>query len=173
MDYNKIAKHYDNWYEWYFFSKEDEEVARMIWLQVWTILDIWCWTWLWIEITKADSKHYFWLDVSNKILEIAKKKNPEYKFFNWKVTDVIFDSKYDVAIALYWVMNYLTNEEIEKIIENAYSFFFMDYIDWYHPVCYPNNEYPKRQFDTEIFKKYFIWKFNNYNIYGNKWNKTK
>ena len=171
MDYNKIAEHYDNGYEWYFFSKEDEEVSRMIWLQVWTVLDMGCGTWLWVEITKADSRHYFWLDVSEKIIDIAKRKNPEYEFFNWKVTDLVFRKKYDIAIALYWVMNYMTNEEIEVAIQNANSFFFMDYCDWYHPVCYPNNEYPERKFTPDHFKKYFRGKFNNYNIYTNvnKW----
>lgn len=165
MDYDKIAEHYDNWYEWYFFTKEDEKVAEMINYTSGLVFDIGCWTGLWKEILKTDT--YVWLDISKELIKIAVKKNPNAHFINSSILDVTVWVKAQLSIALYGVMNYLTNEEIEKIIESSEEFFLMDYIDWYHPVCYPNNEFPERKFDTEKFAKYFVWKFNNYNIYTN------
>lgn len=171
MDYNKISSHYDNWYEWYFFTKEDEEITKMINYKIWSILDVWCWTWLWIKITWVKSNNYLWLDISDKLLEIALKKNRNYLFLNQNILDTTLDVKVNLTIALYWVMNYLTNEEIDKIIESSDYFFLMDYKDWYHPVCYPNNEFPKRKFDKLKYTKYLVKPFNNYYIYTNvnKW----
>lgn len=90
---------------------------------------------------------------------------PWYETVNAKITDIVLEKRYSIAVALYGVMNYLTREEIIKIQESADRFFLMDYRDWYHPVCYPNNEFPKRAFAKQNFSRFYRWKFNNYDIY--------
>lgn len=169
MDYNNIAHRYDTLYEWWDFQKEDRCIWNLIWRVKWTIVDLWCWTWQWVKILWPNIWEYIWIDPSERMLGEAKRNFPEQWFMCWKIWDYPGNEKAKIVTWLFWVMNYLSSDEIETVLRVWEDMFMMDYVDWYHPLNYSISENPKRQFSPESFGLLYKWKlFWNYNIYSTR-----
>lgn len=164
-DYDKIYY----WWEW--FKIEDNKLCDIIWYEQWhKLLDLWCGTWFIIDLLWVDKKDYIWTDITPKIIESNRSKYPHYNFRYWKIDKILQEDpsiKIDLCIWLYGVMNYLSDKEIDVIIDRSDKFFLMDYKNGYHPLIYWPNEFPKRSFDLHKYQKYYRWIFNNYIVYSN------
>lgn len=172
INYDDISDSYINWYVSPFFIEEDKQLSKIIWYKGdCNILDIGCGAWLFVDMFKdvINKDRYFWIDISKNLIELARNVNEWYRFECCSVlwSNIYKDLNIWLSVWLYWVMNYLTDKEIDKIISISDKFFLMDYKNNYHPVCYDPQVYPKRQFDQHRYAKYNKWSFNNYDIYTN------
>jgi len=169
MNYNNIAHRYDTLYEWWDFQSEDITFGNVIWNVKWSIVDLGCGTGQWIKILNPVAWQYVWIDPSEKMLTIAHNKYPKHTFIHWNIHSCPITMSPSIITWLFWVMNYLTNDEIETTLRVWKSVFLMDYVDWYHPINYSDWETPRRNFSRLSFGQLFRWSlFGNYNIYTNR-----
>ena len=169
MEYDTIAHWYDILYEWWDFQAEDNELGALIWKVQWSVLDLGCGTGQWIHIINPEPAQYLGIDPSGKMLSCARNRFPTYAFLEWNIDRYTWDERAEILTWLFGVMNYLTNDEVEKALRIWESVFLMDYIDGYHPMNYAESERPERQFSPISFGQLYQWVlFENYNIYTNR-----
>jgi len=117
--YDKVVRPYENQLEEevFFLSDVLDEHAP----EAKSILECACWTWL---ILKELSKKYDvrWLDLSEKMLNKAKKKLPEEVLMQGDMTNFNLNQKFDIVLCNYNSICHLTKfSDWEKFFEQAYG----------------------------------------------------
>lgn len=105
------------------------------------ILDIGCGTGLLIDYLNIPVENYTGIDVSIKMLEVFRKKHPEYKrrLFNIRYENFIKNNgkKFDLIIALFGTMNYIgPYNSIYKLLKLNGKYYLMYFAPNYYPETY-------------------------------------
>lgn len=125
LEYSSLAKYYDLLHNQKDYSWEANDFLKLINKYKKTewnyLLDIACGTWNHISYFKE----YFQcdgLDISKDLIDLAKQKNNDSKFFVWNMIDFVLPNKYDAITSLFSSTSYLSKEfEIEKTLANFYN----------------------------------------------------
>ena len=115
--YDALALNYENNYQ-------DERVgvaveAENFYIQelmpfqgIGSLLDCGCGTGMFLDLFNIDSSQYTGIDISQKMLEIAKKKYPRYKFLEENFYS--HEGQYDFCISLFSIPDYFGLSTISK-----------------------------------------------------------
>ena len=138
VDYNKIAKKFSNsrknlkWEELDYFLKKVPKNKSI------SILDIGCWNWrlVW-ELTNKNIniKRYLWVDLSNWLIEEAKKIYPKFNFLELDMVKIDkikekFDFVFFIA-SFHHLKSYDSRLEVLKKVYNLLNewwILFLSYI---------------------------------------------
>jgi len=123
--YKKFAKYYDKIYEKMDYQKEAEFIKWAVKIyknsQDNELLDVACGTGGHAQFLKDDFK-ITGFDISDEMLEIARKKYPDIPFINGDMKKLDLDSKFDVLICMFSAINYNTTlEELKITLSNFYN----------------------------------------------------
>lgn len=120
-DYEKFVKYYDYLDGDFIPYKEVTEKLDNIFKKYGKkILDMACGTGNFtIELKKLEYD-IEGADISKGMLEIARKKAPDVKFFRKDMRDKI-NKKYDIIICMFNAIGHLDKEELEKVLKNFYQ----------------------------------------------------
>lgn len=123
-EYNKLSKYYDMLHNEKDYKSECDYFSNVIFKNKESkknnLLDLACGTWEHIKFLKKDFDCE-WLDSSEEMIDIAKKKNPWINFYVGDMTSFKLDKKYDVITILFNSIWYLNEKELESTIKNAYN----------------------------------------------------
>lgn len=123
-EYDKLSKYYDMIHNEKDYKSECDYFSKIILKnkksQGNNLLDLACGTGEHIKFFKRNFVCE-WLDSSKKMIEIAKNKNPEIKFYVDDMTSFKLDKKYDVITILFNSIWYLDKEQLQKTVKNAYN----------------------------------------------------
>jgi SAM-dependent methyltransferase len=123
--YNDYAKYYDLIFQQKDYDKEVEFIKSIIQknsISKDSILDVGCGTGTHLYLLKDEFKTLYGVDVSKKILDIARKKIPDANFQEGNMQDFKIHNKFDVITCLYSVFNYnLDKKSAIKTLKNFYK----------------------------------------------------
>jgi len=174
--YDKIAAQYDGLFLDESSIKENEIIMDKIKnLIEGKVLDVGCGTGLLLDYIKIPPHNYYGIDISPNMLNILKRKHPDYinRVKNLGFEDVT--GKYNVVLALFGVLNYIDSKYFPKIknllVENG-KYFLMCFKPNYIPLTYIRSSiYIKHYIYTYSFLKgrfLNVYEFNNFYIVENR-----
>lgn len=112
-EHDKIANKYDKFYSSKLCVAENKAIAFLINKEIkpsGKILDLGCGTGLLLELFKIPKRSYLGLDISDKMLEIARKKHSGYQFqkmnFDRLGLNGFAPRSFDCAISLFGSLSY-------------------------------------------------------------------
>src|SRR3989344_4193757 len=112
MAYNKkYAEYYDKFNIGKYYANEVdliESVLKKFGVSGNKILDLGCGTGLHEKEFSKRGYDVTGLDLSEEMIEIAKKRNPEYKFFIGDMSNFEVGEKFDAVITMFSALGYLT-----------------------------------------------------------------
>lgn len=118
--WKELAKYYDLLYSWKDYEKESETIHKLIGkykrIEGNKLLDVACGTGNHIQYLKG---HYniSGLDLNNDMMDIARKKFPNLKFYKKDMTSFNLKRKFDVITCLFSSIGYVkTYNNLEKTI---------------------------------------------------------
>lgn len=171
--YDAIAESYDSLFEDRVSVEENNKIASMLFNAPGILLDVGCETGLFLDILKICPNEYFGIDPSNKMLEVFRKKHPEYN--NLCIPFEMFNLKFMVfntIVALFGSASYIEIEALTDIPKGK-NMFLMFYKESYHPVTYERTgcelehyEHSKSELQ-EKFPHCEVKEFSNYYIVTN------
>jgi len=83
------------------------------------ILDIWCWTW-WILDYIWNSNLVDWIDLSDEMLNIAKKNHPNNNFYKMSFEDISLDENYNFIFSIFDTLNHIKDQStLNKVLLNV------------------------------------------------------
>ena len=120
--YDKLSKHYDFIYSPKDYKKEAQKIKYIIKKFKKSegdgLLDVACGTGKHISFFK-DCFHCMGIDISDKMLGIARKRNPKIKFEKANMIDMNLNKKFDVLTCLFSAIGCVkTYENLKKTWEN-------------------------------------------------------
>lgn len=123
--YKKFAKYYDKIYEKTNYQKEAEFIKWAVKTykssQGYELLDVACGTGAHAHILKNDFK-ITGFDISEEMLEIARKKLPNIHFIKGDMKKMDLGHKFDVLICMFSAINYNTTlQELKITLTNFYN----------------------------------------------------
>lgn len=189
--YNKIADTYDLYFSDIKSLEENKRLFECIKTEKVSggdILDVGCGTGIFLEY--VNSVHYTGLDISGKMLDVARKKFPTHNFIKGDMQNMPFEnSSFDVLFSLFGGFSYCHNPtsvvtEAFRILKDCGKFFIMVMAHSYKhkkshiTVKYKTPTYFRTYSNTELnnlfrqqnFKDVQITNFNSYfwNVTGRK-----
>lgn len=130
--YDQVANTYDELYVDDLCIKEDVSIARAISnILRGNVLDVWCWTGYIHKNVDLMGHEYLWIDISDWMIEIAKRNYPLQSFLAKDFMDLEESTKYSTVISTFcagsyvWASKFM--EKIEKLITDDGLFFVMLY----------------------------------------------
>ena len=157
--YDQIAKSYESDYS-------DERVGKSVEAEnffiqelmpyqgLGTVLDCGCGTGMFLDLFNIDEKNYTGIDISQKMLDIAKKKYPRNNFIKSDFLD--FNGLYDFVISLFAIPDCLGLQTINKSYKmlNKGGVFVSTFIN-------KNGSYKKMHcvltFDLKMYSYRYLW----------------
>jgi ubiquinone/menaquinone biosynthesis C-methylase UbiE len=120
--FGKLARYYDYIYYWKDYRNEAQKIIRLVLQHKHSsgnlLLDVACGTGKHISYLCRDFD-CIGLDMSEDMLEVARKKVPGVEFHQGSMTDFSLAKKFDVVLCLFSSVGYLrTNSEIRKAAAN-------------------------------------------------------
>jgi len=171
-EYDKIANTYDSLFVDKESKYEDAITSKLLGNLKGGVIDIGCGTGLLVEITDISPDDYCGIDPSIRMLDIFKKKHPEYLTFELSFED-FFDgkrkSKFSNWVSLYGSISYVDKGCVELFGKTSMKKFLMFYADDYTPQTYNKTGiHPKfNKYTQEELRKIFgeccaVYRYNNY-----------
>ena len=169
VDYNKISKKFSNsriWMKWpetSFFMEYLEE-ARVTWKN---ILDIWCGNGRLLDsLTESNimnsKTEYLWIDLSQWLVEEAKKLHPDFSFNTLDMLDIeILERKFDIIFMIASFHHLDTSEKRVEFLKKVSSILN----DWWY-ICMTNwnlySDINSSKYSDSIIKdsKNSFWNFD-------------
>ena len=128
MVFNEYGKLYDDIYKDKDYVKESEDIEKIIRMFLFTnerqlkMLDLGCGTGTHAKLFTEQGFDVTGVDFSKEMIDIAKKKNPGGKFLVDNIANFKSEEKFDVAVALFHVVSYLTDyTDISNFFQNVYN----------------------------------------------------
>lgn len=125
QSYKDFAKYYDLFFQQKDYDKEVEFIKSVIQknnIPKDSILDVGCGTGTHLYLLKDEFNTLYGVDVSKKMLDIARKKISKANFQEGNMQDFKIDNKFDVITCLYSVFNYnLDKKSAIKTLKNFYK----------------------------------------------------
>lgn len=171
-DYDKIASEYDNYFMDSKYLEEDKKLFNLLDIKG-KVLDIGCGTGLLLKHKKIEPRNYIGIDISEKMLEVFKRKLPEYQNYLINTSFEDFYGKgFDTIVALYGTASYLNQEKIKRIsqmLSKNGKAYLMYYKNGYYPATYKKAHIEllqKREHKKQgqLFNNYFINIIKNENL---------
>ena len=126
MNYDKIAKNYDERYKSDMSERENEAVGVILDAMLYrhnrltpSVIDVGCGTGFAIDIaTHISPKSYLGVDISGGMIEQAKKKHPEYEFVQSNICDLstIENDSYWFALSLFSIP-YIGVDSVQRVYD--------------------------------------------------------
>ena len=117
MEYKEFAKYYDKFYKNKNYFNETEFLMNFICLKD-KIIDVGCGTGIHASLLQQKGFKVDGLDLNKEMLDIAKTRLNS-KLYLQNILDIDINTKYDVIISMFAVINHLKNtQELEKTLLN-------------------------------------------------------
>jgi SAM-dependent methyltransferase len=121
--FETTAQYYDILYADKDYAKEADFIENCInrYFPARTILELGCGTGSYTKIFSEKGYKVIGIDISAKMLEIARKKSKS-KFLNLDMRNFFITERFDCCLALFAVLGYVTsNSDVEKVFKNVRS----------------------------------------------------
>ena len=109
--FGELADYYDLLYEDKNYSKELKFIEKSFPEGAKKILELGCGTGSYTKLLLEKGYDVTSIDISEKMLNIARKKVPYGKFIQGDIKDFKLNEKFDVCLVLFAVMGYVTSNE--------------------------------------------------------------
>ncbi|HLD42320.1 MAG TPA: class I SAM-dependent methyltransferase [archaeon] len=123
--YTELAKYYDRFHSYIDYSKESQFILGIIKKyrpDAKTLLDMCCGTGEHAKFLKAYGFEITGVDLNKEMLEIARQKNSELKFFEGGMKNFASKNKFDLIICHFNSILYnKTKKELSQTLSNFYS----------------------------------------------------
>lgn len=118
--FSKYSEYYDFIYQKKNYLKETNYVLSHLKEKPYNILDIGCGTGSHLKFFNKKKIKTIGIDFSRKMIKIAKKKNPDLKFFHKDAKNFSFENKFDLITSLFHVTSYINKDkDLFKIFKNV------------------------------------------------------
>jgi SAM-dependent methyltransferase len=115
----KSGEVYDLMYQNKDYEKEFNFIESFFPYKPKKILELGCGTGKYTEILLKKGYNTLSLDLSEEMLEIARKKIPNGKFIQGDIKNLNLNEKYDACLLLFAVLGYITeNKHLENVFQN-------------------------------------------------------
>ena len=138
--YNRIAENYDSFYKTPLHFVEEEIIAQFMpdFDNNTKILDVGCGTANMITVGQIKAHQYLGVDISQKMIDIAKVKYPDYSFQKTDGVESIGDGEFDLGLYVFGQINYMGLEPwVNSLCANldiiGGQFLAVMYADGYKP----------------------------------------
>ena len=134
--YDAVAESYDSLFKDKASIEENRKIASMLFEVSGIFLDVGCGTGLLLDILKVSPDEYWGIDPSSKMLDVFRKKHPEYNnlCIPFELLNLKF-ATFNSIVALFGSASYIDIEALTDIPEGK-NIFLMFYKENYHPVTY-------------------------------------
>lgn len=127
LNYDSVAKGYDQRYTSKMSERENEAIGSLldVMLECYNgyvpprIIDIGCGTGFAIDVTRhpIDKKRYTGIDVSQGMIDGAKKKYPEYEFIQGNINELeLIENNYGIALSLFSIP-YIGIDSVQRVYD--------------------------------------------------------
>lgn len=183
-NYDKIAYYYDKLFAWNFhdYWKFLLKVKKeFFWEKRIKILDLWCGT-AWIFDFFYSNNIINWVDLSENMLNVAKKKYPESNFLHSSFVDIKYVNEYDFIFSIFDSINHLKNLKYwERLFEKSFLalkndgcfFFDINTLNKFKSFNEKENFIMKDNNDYIILNRKYVkpnWSLWKIKVYEGNWN---
>jgi len=180
MEKNSLKEVYDTIAEKYYLSRNkyrNEGIyilneIKIYWKKEISILEFWCWWWRCIKYLNENLKwikiNYTWVDISDKLLEYAKKDNPKNEFICDDIWNYIQNKTQETFDFIIWIASF---QHIKQDSERLFLMKnFYKTLKYWWKLIMTNRSFSnrfKKKYKKEIIKS--ILK-TIYTFWNHKWN---